>query len=290
MRYRGGPRAATEAADVHEDAYFGVDLRPPPRKWSAAEREHLFDGSLTLAAFDTPEVAIDPRVLGAAVRERVAATPGIERRLQRNVSAVEENGTALRVVSDGPEGAARDTYDHVVNALWEGRFAIDATLGLRPSRPWMHRLSTESRPRRRAAVPRSRSLGRSATSSSRAAVYLNWYSTCLDGISRDASPPDWCPIPAEPRRARVVAETLRAMAEIVIPLRDLDPGSLRECAVQGGVIVAWGRTDIDDPASELHRRHDICVTSKGRYHSVDPGKLTMTPYFAGVCADRIVAP
>ena len=48
--------------------------------------------------------------------------------------------------------------------------------------------------------------------------------------------------------------------------------------------------DIDDPASELHRRYEIGVTSSGRYHSVDPGKLTMTPYFAGVCADRIVAP
>jgi hypothetical protein len=80
------------------------------------------------------------------------------------------------------------------------------------------------------------------------------------------------------------------MAEIVIPLRDLDSGSLRECTVRGGVIVAWGHTDIDDPASELHRRYEIGVTSNGRYHSVDPGKLTMTPYFAGVCADRIVTP
>ena len=56
----------------------------------------------------------------------------------------------------------------------------------------------------------------------------------------------------------------------------------------GGVIVAWGRTDIDDPTSELHRRYEIGVTSNGGYHSVDPGKLTMTPYFAGICADRII--
>jgi glycine/D-amino acid oxidase-like deaminating enzyme len=285
-----------EAAGGRTDAYFGVDLRPAPRRWSAAECDGLFDESLALAAFDTPEVAIDPLVLGAAVRERVAATPAIERRLQRNVSAVEENGAALRVISDGPEGAARDTYDHVVNTLWDGRLGIDATLGLSPSRPWMHRFKYGIRFRPPAGA---RPLPTVAIMLGpfgdlvvygQGMAYLNWYPTCLDGISHEVSPPDWSPIPAEPRRARVVAETLRAMAEIVIPLRDLDSGSLRECTVKGGVIVAWGRTDIDDPASELHRRYEIGVTSKDRYHSVDPGKLTMTPYFAGVCADRIVAP
>src|SRR4030095_6076692 len=80
-------------------------------------------------------------------------------------------------------------------------------------------------------------------------AYLNWYPTCLDTPPREISPPDPSPIPAA-RRAQVVAETLRAMAEIVIPLRGLDAGSLPDCTVQGGTIVAWGHTDIDDPASE----------------------------------------
>jgi hypothetical protein len=38
----------------------------------------------------------------------------------------------------------------------------------------------------------------------------------------------------------------------------------------------------------LHQRHDIGVMSVGSYHSVDPGKLSMAPYFAEICADRIV--
>ena len=285
-----------EAVGGRKDAYFGVALRPALRKWSAAERDGVFDGSLALAAFDTPEVAIDPLVLAPAVRDRVAATPAIERRLLRNVSAVEENAAVLRVVSDGPEGAARDTYDHVVNALWDGRLAIDATLGLRPSRPWMHRFKYGIRFRPPPGTCPLPTIGimlgpfGDLVVYDQGMAYLNWYPTCLDAISHDIRPPDRSPIPAAPRRARVVAETLRAMAEIVIPLRDLDSGSLRECTVQGGVIVAWGSTDIDDPASELHRRYEIGVTSNGRYHSVDPGKLTMTPYFARVCADRIVAP
>ena len=64
---------------------------------------------------------------------------------------------------------------------------------------------------------------------------------------------------------------------------------LIDVKVRGGAIVAWGDTDIDDPESELHRRYEIGVSTNGTYHSVDPGKLTMAPYFAEVCADRIMA-
>jgi hypothetical protein len=70
-------------------------------------------------------------------------------------------------------------------------------------------------------------------------------------------------------------------------LRDLDAERLPEACVKGGVIVAWGKTDIYDRASELHRRYEIGVTTEGRFHSVDPGKLTMAPYFAEICAERI---
>jgi hypothetical protein len=74
------------------------------------------------------------------------------------------------------------------------------------------------------------------------------------------------------------------MGAIVPQLRSVRPQNL---AVRGGVIVAWGSTDIDDHASELHRRYDIGVHSYGGYHSIDPGKLSMAPHFAKVCADRI---
>ena len=73
-----------------------------------------------------------------------------------------------------------------------------------------------------------------------------------------------------------------------------DCSTVAKCApeditVRGGVIVAWGSTDIDDRASELPRRHEIGVHSYGSYHSIDPGKLTMAPHFAAICADRILS-
>lgn len=287
-------RLVLEATGNRKDAYFGIDVHREPRRWSAAERDRLFDGSRVVAAFDTPEVAIDPQVLAVAVRERVKATAAIEIRLQRCVRAVENERGALSVVSDGTEGAARERYDHVVNALWDGRLGIDATRGLRPTRPWIHRFKYGirfSQPRGRPLPTVGIVLGPfgDLVSYGQGMTYLNWYPTCLDGISHAVSPPDWTPFPAESRRARIVTDTHRAMAEIILPLRDLDATRLPDCTVQGGVIVAWGQTDIDDPCSELHRRYEIGVTSTGGYHSVDPGKLTMTPYFADVCVDRIMA-
>jgi hypothetical protein len=284
-----------DALGNRKDAYFGVEMDSAPRRWSVAERDALFEGTLVRAAFDTPEVAIDPLVLARAVRARVSAAPAIETRLRRDVRAVEDVGEALGVVSDGADGRAREPYDHVVNALWGGRLAVDATRGLRPSRPWIHRFKYGIRFR----VPDGTTLPTvnialgpfgDLVVYDRRIAYMSWYPACLEGVSRALSPPDWPPSPAEPRRSRIVTETLRAMGQIIVPLRDLDAAGLGACTVQGGVIVAWGHTDIDDPLSELHRRHEIGVTSKGHYHSVDPGKLTMAPYFAGICADRILPP
>jgi hypothetical protein len=101
------------------------------------------------------------------------------------------------------------------------------------------------------------------------------------------TPPNWATYPSEPLRSRILAGTFSALSNIVTSLRKLNAETLPEAGVKGGPITAWGKTDIYDPASELHRRYEIGVTSIGCFHSVDPGKLTMVPHFAEVCAERI---
>ena len=109
----------------------------------------------------------------------------------------------------------------------------------------------------------------------------------MQAISTDVTPPNWATYPPEPLRSRIVTGTLRALSDIVPSLGDLNAANLPDVIVKGGAIVAWGKTDIYDPQSELHRRFEIGVTSEGCFHSIDPGKLTMAPYFAEVCAERI---
>jgi hypothetical protein len=120
------------------------------------------------------------------------------------------------------------------------------------------------------------------------AMYLNWYPVCKVASSNSLEPPDWPAHAAEPLRSRIIRDTVGALAEIVPVLGGLDPDNLAAASVVGGNIFAWGSTDIDDVTSELHQRHDIGVVSVGNYHSVDPGKFSMAPYFAEICANRIV--
>jgi hypothetical protein len=280
-----------EASQGRRDGYFGRDFSDAPRPWSAAQLEAEFDPEIALAAFDTPEVAIDPVALAEALRQRIAAEPRIEIRLCHEVLSVDD---ALEVALLAPAGAVRERFHHVVNALWDGRFAINEKRGLRPGRPWLHRLKYGISFR----LPAGANLPPSATfvsgpfgevvSYDDGLTYLTWYPVCLQGISNDVTPPQWPTYPPEPLRSQLLEGTLKAMARFVPSLRALNPRELEDVTVKGGVIVAWGQTDIYDPASELHRRFEIGVTSTGSFHSIDPGKLTMAPYFAELCADRIL--
>lgn len=273
-------------------AYFGRDLRASLRQWSDAERETEFDPEVALAVLDSPEVAIDPVALGTMVRQRIADDPRIEVRLNHRVEAVEGEDD-LEVVARTGAGCMRERFDHVVNALWEGRFAVNEKRGLRPDRPWLHRLkygvSFRLAAGKKAAPSATFVSGPfgEVVSYGNGLTYITWYPSCLQGISSDISPPHWPTYPGEPLRSTILHGTVSAMAKFVHGLAALDPADMEDVTVKGGVIVAWGETDIYDPGSELHRRFEIGVTSTGRYHSVDPGKLTMAPYFADVCAGRI---
>jgi hypothetical protein len=288
-------RLVMQAATGREPAYFGFDLSTPPRLWTAQQRAAAFNSEMALTVLDTQEVAINPVTLAAALRTCVFNHPRIETRLNRYVEGVEKTGRSLRVMSDGVDGRSIDFFDHVVNALWDGRLAVDETMGLRPTRPWLHRLKygiSFTLPAGLAVPPSatfvSGPFGEVVSYADRL-TYLTWYPECLRGISADVRPPDWPTYPSKPLSAEVLTGTISAMSEIMPCLAALKGASLPDALVKGGVIVAWGETDIYDPLSELHRRYEIGVTSEGRYHSIDPGKLTMAPYFAERCADRVAA-
>ena len=169
---------------------------------------------------------------------------------------------------NGRDGIQQNFFDHVVNALWDGRFALNETLGYRANRPWLHRLKygVSFRLPAGAKPPPSATFvsgpfGEVVTYGD-GLVYLTWYPECLRAISTDVAPPNWATYPPEPLRSRIINGTLGALSEIVPSLRDLDAASLPEATVKGGAIVAWGKTDIYDPNSELHRRFEIGVTSE----------------------------
>jgi len=280
-------------AAAGRDSYFGIDLRVAPKRLTQAALESQFDSAYVTAAFDTPEIAIDTIAMAMSTRRRIVEDPRIEVRTGREITAVKDDGAHLRVYSTATKSddADSDTFNGVVNALWDGRLVIDATRGVHPGRKWIHRFKHGIRFRLAdtANLPSvTIVLGPfgDVVDYGDGSYYVSWYPACMTAHSQTLSPPAWPTEPDDSLRSRILTESFSAMGAIIPRLGSVRPENI---VVKAGVIVAWGSTDIDDHASELHRRSEIGVHSYGSFHSIDPGKLTMAPHFAEVCADRILS-
>lgn len=245
-------------------------------------------------AFETAELAIDTDELAGLLRRAVADSPRIRFMPRRRVEVVERRGEALRIEGSGPDGPWQIDADQVVNALWEDRRRIDHTFGLVPEPGWLHRLKfrviVQLPAALRGAPSVSMVLGRYGDVVIRpnGTAYLSWYPLGLRGWTHEiAPPPSW----NGPCRGEVDAEEARSIATATIAtIAAWYPGigESKPLRVDAGVIVAYGRTDVDDAQSVLHERSRIGVTSVDGYHSVEPGKLTTAPLTAKAAADRVV--
>ena len=254
-----------------------------------------FDANRFLAGFATSELAIDTERLATEMRRALAASPRIEVQCSHAVRSVAHESQAFRVEGDGPNGSWRIRARQVVNASWERRLAFDRQLGLAPPADVLHRLKFRVIARLPSDLDGAPSvsmvLGRYGDVVIRldGTAYLSWYPSGLRGWSQDVEPPrSWdavCRGEVDPAYAREVAESILAGIDAWYP------GIARSQPIQvdAGAIVAIGRSDVDDAASELHDRKRIGVWSQDGYHSVDPGKLTTAPMFAVAAADRVQA-
>ena len=118
-----------QAAEGKSNVYFGKELSAPLREWSAAEREAAFDPDIAIAAVSTPEIAINPTSLAETVNECILAHPLIEVHTNRTVIGAKQTEDGIHVLAEAREGTSRESFVHVVNALWDGRLAFNQTLG-----------------------------------------------------------------------------------------------------------------------------------------------------------------
>jgi glycine/D-amino acid oxidase-like deaminating enzyme len=284
---------AVAVEDGREPDYFGSDYRVAPVRIAAAQLGDNFDGRRVAAAYATREIAIDPEALAGLVRARLAADTNIRCLLSARVHGARPGDNGVTVDAEIGGSRSRERYDHVVNALWDGRLAIDATAGLKPAQPWLYRVKHYLRlcaPSLIARVPSTTivlgGFGDVAAYGD-GNFYLSWYPVGMRGVSSDITPPAW-PLELDAPAAENVRRGIVAGLTGVVPgLAALAPDMVETAGVRAGVIVAWGRTDVHDPASGLHERHAIGPRSHGRYHTVDTGKLTMAPLYGKTVADRI---
>ncbi|HEY6628593.1 MAG TPA: FAD-dependent oxidoreductase [Acidimicrobiia bacterium] len=273
--------------------YFGLDLHQPPRRLRAPELENDYDPQVVQTVHRTSEVSIDPRVLAQTVRDRIAADHRITQVLDTEVVGVglADDRITVEFIDRGTPAVA--DYEYVVNALWDGRLVVDASAGLVPPNPWLfrvkHFLMLQSATARLPSTTIVLGPFGDIVDYGQGAFYLSWYPSGLQGSSSGLEVPESLrSLPGEAShemRAGIVAGLASITPRLLeVPVSDMDAAEL-----SGGVIFAWGETDIDDPSSGLHSRFETGPMSVGRYHSVDTGKLTTAPLFAQRVGDRLRA-
>ncbi len=266
-------------------------------RWEEMTRDDLasiFDPSEVVTAFRTRERAIDTEALADALRAALAASPRLELSMETEISAVAKESKGLRVSGTVESGPFSESFDVVVNALWEHRIHIDATLGLPVERPVVHRfkfgLFTRD-PKVLENTPNVTFLigpfGDTVTFPDNA--YVSWYPVGLVSQERAVRPARQDFILSEADRRDIIHGTvgnLRRLMPVGGANLDEDPALWR---LKGGFVTAWGQSGIEDAQSELHNRYDVGVFSNGNYHSIDTGKLTTAPMFAAEACARINA-
>ena len=278
------PAAPSYLCDV---AAAAIRRLPP----SAVAR--ITDADEVVAGYTVPERSISTVAIADLLQRAVAAEPLVAVRAGTRIVAVErrEDGR-LEVRADAKAAAPADgPFDVVINALWEGRPAIDASLGIQPIAPWSHRF--------RAALF-AHVLGASFPSAvlctgpfgdvkryADGRLYLSWYPSGLLAEGGEIEPPRAEATLDGARSEAVLHGTLQALAHYFPAVRRLrDSGAALE--VHGGWVYALGQGSLADPASTLHRRDRFNMTVDRGFISIDTAKYSLAPWLAERAA-RLVA-
>lgn len=233
-------------------------------------------GDAITSAHAVPEITVDP----GRLCEVVASAVG------RSAIAVRLGSRVDRIMT-GPRpsvftGDGREAFDIIVNCAWDGLPRLDATCGL-PAAGFCLRAKAAFVTQVLSGMPRLPltfcygSFGDVVPLGGDRA-YLSWYPACLMAFTTDvASGTDWFDV----QQSRF--DFGEAYSRTVAAFSALCPDMSLAAAydnVLAGPILAYGRTDIDDGGSALHRRTEIGIRRAGPVFSVNPGKLTCAPQFA----------
>jgi glycine/D-amino acid oxidase-like deaminating enzyme len=258
---------------------------------TAAELAAVTPSDDIVAGFRISERSVSTVAVADLLVEAVRAEPRIEVHAGTRVLGVcRRDDGRLDVATSSSTGNDLEPFDVVVNALWEGRPVVDATLGILPPAPWSHRY--------RAAV-----FGRADDSRLPSAVictgpfgdvkrygdgrvYASWYPACLLAEGHELEPPRTEAVLTAERRQQIETRVLATLSDFFPEIDALRENASLE--VHGGWVYAIGQGSLADPASTLHRRDMFATTVDRGYISVDTAKYSIAPWLADRVARSIV--
>jgi glycine/D-amino acid oxidase-like deaminating enzyme len=260
------------------------------QRLSPASLACLTDAAEIVAGFRTPERSVSTTRVAALLEQAVEAEDAITLAMNRRVTSVVPAGKGSGSWAVTTQAGELDGFDGVVNALWQGRLAIDRTVGLAAPTSFSNRY-------RRALFIRTSepldipsalvSVGPFGDIKNFGGVefYISWYPAGLAAYSTEIEPP---PVPelSAPERAELIDEVferLGALLPRIKRIRDVTE-SIR---VEGGWVYAAGQGQLSDRNSSLHYRSEFDIQQIGSYFSIDTGKYCTAPWLAKRVAERI---
>jgi glycine/D-amino acid oxidase-like deaminating enzyme len=261
------------------------------QRLTTTELDALTSSPDIVAGFRVAERSVETTWIADLFVAAVAA----ERRIEPCMNA---HITGVRPLIDSTNGpwqvktsmSTFEPYDYVINALWQGRLAIDQTAGLRPVGVWSNRyrqslfLRTDQPVRTPCVVIATGPFGDIKNYNGRD-FYLSYYPDGLRVDSSAVSPPELETL--DMPNPQQLSSSIFYHLELLLPWVALIRERAERVSIEGGWVFAAGRGLLSDSSSTLHRRSDYGVTRLGGYISVDTGKYSTAPWLARSLADSL---
>jgi len=245
-----------------------------------------------VAGFRVPERSVSTTWIADRFTAALSTEPRLEQRMNTRVRSVAQrmenkSGQWLVESSSGIHGP----FDYIINALWQGRMAVDRTAGIEPAGKWSNRfrLSLFIRTKEPVDVPSvivaTGPFGDIKNYNNRD-FYLSWYPRGLIADSPALLPPEPA-VPDGVSEQEISGSILEKLGELIprtVDIRD----RIERMSLRGGWVFAAGQGALSDPESTLHRRSEFGIARKGSYISVDTGKYSTASWLARKVVDSIV--
>lgn len=276
----------------------------------------FFSQQYTHNSISTNEISISTNVIASILTEALRCQKMITIFGNTNViSAKRLTNEEIEITTINRARTETKRYQCVANCLWDDKLRIDKTAGVNNSGPWILRykamLSISAPSIGLDLIPSATGILGSygdVVNHNNGMYYLSWYPLCklaerLDDDGRKLHS-DIHSLPARIIRKMIAGFPVLSEKISSITHRKFIKDNILEMAkyipsveqlikygdnfkVSGGVILAKGSTDIDDPKSYLHQRSVIGPVAYGNYITVDTGKYCTAPLFALETADMV---
>lgn len=269
-----------------------VDVREAhSERLSPAQLASLSDSPDIVAGFRVPERSVSTTHVAALLQGALRAEPAIMQVMDTRVARISSDdaghgGPWVVTTSAGD----LDGFDVVVNALWEGKLAIDKTLGIDPAARFSHRyrralfIRTTVPLAIPSALISTGPFGDIKNFGGRD-FYLSWYPSGLAAYGTDVDPPQVDELDEQASTALIdeVFGNLGRYMPAVKRIRD----HIESVRIEGGWVYAAGQGHLADRGASLHHRTDFGIEQHGSYFSIDTGKYCTAPWLARRLSVRI---